>query len=85
MDDAFYLKAFWILNSCRNYENGPVPWNRILEYGIYHKLDYDLLEIFHKIIERLDLAYLDWLAKEQEKTRKRQKQNNSQAKSRISK
>ena len=63
------MKAFWVLNSCRNYENGLIPWNRVLEYAIFNGLDSDRVDILYRIVERLDIAYLEWRMKEQERIR----------------
>ena len=60
--DDFYLKGFWKLCSERQYGEawGPIPWSKIVLYGVYQKLDDNMMEVFEVVIRRLDEAYLKW-------------------------
>lgn len=70
-EDRFYLKAFNTLGTSRlnGMSVGPIPWDKILDYGIRFGLDSEMLDPFLKIILELDEAYLKELNKKQEKTK----------------
>jgi len=70
--DAFYIKAFWNLHTCRSFGMGlgPIPWDKIIAYCHYKGLDEELVEPFVVIIRSMDAAYLDWSNKETEKRAK---------------
>jgi|JI10StandDraft_1071094.scaffolds.fasta_scaffold117326_4 hypothetical protein len=50
----FYWAAFIDLLSTIKYEGGPIPWDSILIYAQYYRLDPNELEDFAAIIRRLD-------------------------------
>lgn len=56
---------------------GPIPWNVILEYAIYVKLEDDLIEPFIQIIRQMDAGYLHWQNQKQKRERDVGKQNAS--------
>lgn len=70
--DEFYLRAFWDLNTTRQIgmDLGPIPWNRIVEYGERAGLDHDLINPFVRIIRLMDAAYREWNEAEADKRRK---------------
>ena len=57
-EDEFYLKAFNILGTSRinGMGAGPLPWDKILEYGIKYGLDSENLDLFLEIILAMDQA-----------------------------
>lgn len=67
--DSFYLKAFRDLHTCRSVgmSLGPIPWIDVVYYAERFQLDHDLIEPFIYIIRAMDVAYQDWINKEQEK------------------
>ena len=67
--DIFYLTAFNELSSCRTFGEitGPIPWDKIVEYACYKKLEYEMIEPFVFIIRGMDNTYLDWIAEKQRK------------------
>lgn len=67
--DHFYLKAFRDLHTCRSHgmSLGPIPWTAVLLYAEWIELDHDLVEPFVYIIRSMDVAYQDWINKEQER------------------
>ena len=58
----FFLKAFWDLNTCRSTGMGigPIPWDKIVQYGSYAGLDDDMIEPLVSIIREMDAEYLLW-------------------------
>lgn len=67
--DDFYLAAFWALSSMRNYDSGPIPWDRIVIYGKHVGLDDSLTERLVVVIRAMDKDYLEWAAAEAKKRR----------------
>lgn len=67
--DAFFLAAFWDLDTCRaiGFGLGHIPWTAIDAYGLRHGLEPDVLNAFHQIIKALDARYLKWCADEMPK------------------
>lgn len=67
--DEFYLTAFWELSSCRQfgYSIGPIPWNRVVEYGERRRLDRRMIKVFEVVLRELDEVYLAWLRDNQER------------------
>jgi hypothetical protein len=50
---------------------GPIPWHRIVDYGLLKGLDHDMLGVFVQVIRLLDESYLEWQRTEQrERTQK---------------
>lgn len=70
--DAFYMKAFSELSTCRQIgmSLGPIPWRDMLLYAQYHCLDSFTIDLFISIIKAMDTFYLDWHRKEQERNNK---------------
>lgn len=66
-DDRFYLSAFWDLNSCRNYDGGPIPWTAIMQYGYNQGFDRDMVEALVHIVRHVDRHYLEWHGEERER------------------
>lgn len=73
--DAFYITAFWELSSCRQFGQfvGPIPWDKILQYGLVKGLDPEMLRVLEVVVRELDEVYLRDLRENQkrhtEKTR----------------
>ena len=59
--DDFYIAAFWELSTERAFgmSLGPIPWSVIVEYGMVHGLDDDVLAVFVQVIRQMDGAYLE--------------------------
>jgi len=70
--EDWFLRAFWDLSTTRSYAMGcgPIPWNRIEDYGERIELDSSMMQVLHVVIRRLDRAFLDWTAKEQKRRAK---------------
>lgn len=68
--DAFYIRSFWELSSCRNFGwvIGPIPWTAIRSYAVDAGLDSGMRSVFAEVIRELDEAYLSW-QRNQEKRR----------------
>lgn len=75
--DEFYLTAFSELSSCRAFGTtiGPIPWNRILEYGAWKQLDRGMMELFVYVIREMDEAYIKDLHEKQRDRESRQQRN----------
>jgi hypothetical protein len=58
--DDLYLDGFWELSSCRDFGMGvgPIPWDKIVQYARWVKLEPDLEVLFVRIIRELDEVYL---------------------------
>lgn len=67
--DDFYLRSFWDLNSTRQYEFGPVPWDKIVEYGCHLGLDADIIDSFVALIRAMDAGFLQWAKDETDRQR----------------
>lgn len=46
---------------------GPIPWNRIVDYGERKQLDNAMMGVFEIVIRELDEAYLRWQREQQKK------------------
>lgn len=57
--EDIFITAFWRLSSERNYESGPIPYSKKLEYAQRIGLEDDVATVFCSILESLDLYYLD--------------------------
>ena len=67
--DEFYIRAFWELSSCRQFYIvqgvkgahtvlGPIPWDKLVEYGERAGLEPDMMNVFSVVIRELDEFYL---------------------------
>ena len=78
--EEIYLQAFWDLSTTRQFSPslGPIPWNRIMEYGRWIGLEADMMRVFSRVVTDLDAVYLDHLRttqkRETEMTRRSAKQ-----------
>jgi len=64
------MRAFWELSSCRSFGGGaigPIPWNRIIEYGERKGLDNSLIEVMEVVMREMDEAYIRDQLDEQER------------------
>lgn len=73
--DDFFLKAFWDLSTGRQVgmATGPIPWRDILQYASYSGLERDVADAFVVIIRSMDAGFMEWQAKEAERTANRGK------------
>ncbi len=67
--DEFYLRAFWELSSERQFGQaiGPVPWSKIVQYGVRRNLDDAMMVVFESVVRNLDEAYLKWQRDQQKR------------------
>lgn len=66
--DEFYISSYFDLMSCKNYEGGPLPWDKIRQYAVeYKQLDQDLLELFTSVMYALDAAFQKEMRRQQDK------------------
>ena len=75
MDD-FYLQSFWALCTERHYDYGPIPENKIFEYGLRKQLDGDIINLFIGLIRAMDACFLEWQSEENERKRRLSKIKN---------
>ena len=68
--DSFYLRSFWDLSSTRRFDLGPIPWDKIVEYGLHVGLDCDMIDAFVALIRAMDAGYLKWATAEADRQRK---------------
>jgi hypothetical protein len=57
------MAAFFRLSSCRSLSPGiigPIPWNRIIDYGSRKGLDDVMMQVFEDVIWELDGIYREW-------------------------
>lgn len=73
LGEDFFFEAFWSLHTTRNLGMGmgPIPWDKIVEYGFFHELDRDMLHAFVSIIRAMDNAYLEWQAEQADRNKGR--------------
>ncbi len=71
--DSFYLRSFWDLNSTRYYDRGPIPHDKIVEYGYHISLDADMINIFVALIRAMDAGYRGWIQDEIDRQQPKQK------------
>jgi len=62
----FFIRAFDDLSTCRDHGMGygPIPWDRIVQYGYHAGLDDDMVEVLIRVVRRMDNKFLDQKAKE---------------------
>lgn len=70
MLDGFYLESFSALSSTRNYELGPIPWDRIVEYGLRAGLDDDMIDAFVTLVRAMDAGFIEHAVSELDRQRK---------------
>jgi hypothetical protein len=60
--DAFFLRAFWDLNTERGIGmgEGRIPWSKIVGYGLYFELRRDTIDTLVHVVKSLDNTYLAW-------------------------
>ena len=60
--DDFWLDAFSELSTTRHFGTaiGPIPWNRIIDYGSRTGLGSGMIRVLTRVIRRLDGAYLEY-------------------------
>ncbi len=65
--DEFYMVAFSALSTCRHFGQmvGPIPWDRIIDYGCRKRLNSGMLDVFEVVIRQLDEMYLKQLRDDQ--------------------
>jgi len=70
--EAFFLRAFWDLDSERQVGMalGRIPRSKVFHYGSEAGLDSAMMDVLWRLIQRMDAAYLTWVQKEQEKKSK---------------
>lgn len=65
-NETFYLSAYYDLFTCRFYEGGGIPWDKIKDYAEnYLELESNHIEVFIEMIYVLDAEYM----KESNKTK----------------
>lgn len=67
--DAFYMKAFYDLSTCRTsgMSIGPIPWTAMVLYADRQRLDWDVTEAFIDIIRQMDNSFVDYQTAEQKR------------------
>lgn len=73
------FKAFRCLDTCRLYENGPIPWSSIVEYGLTNGWERVNLDILCAIIFELDKAYLTQIHESRVRQQKQMEQQSASA------
>lgn len=71
--DEFYLRAFYVLVTCRQaYGNslGPIPWTAVSRYAAEHRLDRQAARLFEDVISQMDQAHVAWCEKRATANRK---------------
>ncbi len=63
-NDAFWLQSFWNLNTERQYEHGPIPWGRIVDYGVRRGLADDIIDPFVAVVRAMDAGFTEWSAEQ---------------------
>lgn len=43
---------------------GPIPWDKIVQYGLVEELDHDMIRALVRIIRAMDTAYLEWMGEQ---------------------
>jgi len=69
--DAFYIRAFWELSSCRQYAQGtigPIPWTAAMAYAEHAGLDREMSDVFLEVVRGLDATWIEWQS-QQRKTK----------------
>ena len=66
-NDIYYFQWFWKLNSCRNYEFGPIPYDKVIALADRVGLDEPMIDLLNFIIESMDAEYLKWQIAEAKK------------------
>ena len=51
----------------------PIPWDKILKYATFYRLDCDIVEAFIDIIREMDGAYMEWQNDEAERKKPKPK------------
>lgn len=55
------------MSSCRHFAGGPIPWDLIAQYAAAWELSAGMTVVFSVVIRKMDEAYLEWSADEQER------------------
>lgn len=58
-NETFYLSCYFDLFTCRQYEGGGIPWDKIKDYAEnYIGLESNQLEVFIEMMYILDAVYM---------------------------
>tara|TARA_R110000803_G_scaffold20201_5_gene52227 strand:- start:8613 stop:8924 length:312 start_codon:yes stop_codon:yes gene_type:complete len=59
--EDFFIGAFWELSTTRTFGQviGPIPWNRIVEYGYHKGLEPDMIGVLELVVRELDECWLE--------------------------
>ncbi|MGI9491978.1 MAG: phage tail assembly chaperone [Geminicoccaceae bacterium] len=80
--DQVYMEAYADLQTMRLFEGGPIPFDRLRWYAFdVLCLDWDMADIFTSVLRQMDMVYLEWHRKENEKNKPKGK--SSQGDSRV--
>lgn len=60
---------------------GPIPWNRIVEYGLRAELEPDIQKAFEATMRAMDNAYLEWMGKQADRNKQGSSDGESGSKS----
>ena len=69
--DAYYLRAWSDLSTCRTVESGPIPWWAIQAYARHDGHSADMAEALVIIIRTMDEAYRRWAEDDRRRKSKR--------------
>lgn len=72
--DPYVFDVFRELQTCRNYEMGPIPWDAIVNYGFTKGLDQCNVDMLCKLIRALDDAIIEEMHNKIDRQRKQQQQ-----------
>lgn len=71
--ESFYINSYWDLSSTRRFQDGPIPWDKIVEYGKQKGLEYGILDSFVAIVRAMDAAFLEWRREQADRQRNQNK------------
>ena len=59
LGEDFYLSAYSDLSTCRQVGmgQGPIPWDKIVQYGLFYGLDNENIDFLIKIIGYVDIEF----------------------------
>lgn len=63
LEDTFYYRAYIELDTCRNYELGPIPYSAISQYKNDYDIDDEQFEGLLVIIRKVDNWQLEEIGK----------------------
>lgn len=78
--DEQYIEAFWELNSCRFFPDGPIPWTVMRQYAMLQGIEGVDFDIFVLVLREMDNVFRETINKKTKTVASKNNTNNKASK-----